>query len=73
MFCREKAQINQASSKIDENPRRYVSASRQDPSGVFLARSPVFSEFLFFRNVFTIRPGFSSILASIPLSLATNP
>jgi len=29
----------------------HVSASRQDPNGVFLARAPVCSEFLFFRNL----------------------
>ena len=29
----------------------HVSASRQDPNGVFLARAPVCSEFLSFRNL----------------------
>jgi len=33
------------------HPGEHISASRQDPNGVFLARAPVLSEFLFFRNV----------------------
>nr|VFK59773.1 MAG: hypothetical protein BECKTC1821F_GA0114240_10378 [Candidatus Kentron sp. TC] len=29
----------------------HISASRQDPNGVFLARTPVFRDFLFLRNL----------------------
>nr|VFK60264.1 MAG: hypothetical protein BECKUNK1418G_GA0071005_101021 [Candidatus Kentron sp. UNK]VFK68399.1 MAG: hypothetical protein BECKUNK1418H_GA0071006_100215 [Candidatus Kentron sp. UNK] len=40
----------QAKSKMNDE---HVSASRQNPNGVFLARAPVLSEFLFFRNLNT--------------------
>nr|VFK24113.1 MAG: hypothetical protein BECKLPF1236B_GA0070989_13933 [Candidatus Kentron sp. LPFa]VFK62993.1 MAG: hypothetical protein BECKUNK1418G_GA0071005_102840 [Candidatus Kentron sp. UNK]VFK70690.1 MAG: hypothetical protein BECKUNK1418H_GA0071006_103540 [Candidatus Kentron sp. UNK] len=35
---------------IFKDDGEHVSASRQDPNGVFLARAPVLSEILFFRN-----------------------
>ena len=39
-------------SRFAQNDKpEHVSASRQDPNGVFLARAPVLSEFLFFRNL----------------------
>nr|VFK13630.1 MAG: hypothetical protein BECKLPF1236B_GA0070989_10509 [Candidatus Kentron sp. LPFa] len=45
--------VGKAESTFRKTVLEHVSASRQDPNGVFLAQAPIFSEFLFFRYIKT--------------------